>query len=88
VPRSPRGVELAVDAEPYGIVGSRYDVEGDRVDLALHLVVLAADEPLRGVDGALGIQDRLASGHLSDEPLTGVQKATLKGSFGCPRRSG
>ena len=37
------------------------------------LVVAAADEPLRRVDGALRVEDRLSPGDLAHEPLPGVE---------------
>src|ERR1700689_4729316 len=59
----------AVNVEPDRPVRARYHVEGDRVQLALHLVEPAADEPLGRVDRPLGVQDRLAPGQLADQPL-------------------
>ena len=57
------------------IVGSSDDIEGDGIELAgPPLLVLAADEPLRGIDGALRIHDRLAPGHLPDKPFTGIKE--------------
>ena len=50
--------------------GPGHDVVRHGVDLGLHLLEAPADEPLGGVDGALGVEDRLASSHLADEPLT------------------
>ena len=46
------GVLLAVDLEPSRIVGAGYDIEGDGLELAAHLVVLTADERFV-IDGAL-----------------------------------
>ena len=48
-----RCVLLAIHLEPCRTIRPGHDIEGDRVELAGDLVVLSADEPLRGVDGAL-----------------------------------
>ena len=67
-------VLLAIHLETGRTVRPGHDIEGDRVELAGDLVVVSADEPLRGVDGALRVQDRLSPGHLSYEPLPGVEE--------------
>jgi hypothetical protein len=65
-------VHLAVDVEARRAVRARSDVERDGSQLALHLVEPPADEPLRGVDRALRVEDRLAAGHQADDALAGV----------------
>ena len=64
-----RCVELAVNGEPDSPVRARDHVEGDRLQLALDLVVAPADEALGGVDSALRVQDRLPTGQLTDQAL-------------------
>ncbi len=65
-------VLLAPDLEPGQPVVAFDDVEGDRLRFAGHLVVAAADEPLRRVDGPLRVQDRLAARQLPHQPLPGI----------------
>ena len=62
-------VLLAADLEAHRVVRARHDLVGDDLRLLVDLAPLAADEPLDGVDGRLRIEDRLALGHLPDEPL-------------------
>jgi len=68
------GVLLAMDVKPYGAVGPGHDIEGDGIELAGYLVVLATHEPLRGVDGALRVQDRLPPRHLPNKPLARLEE--------------
>ena len=64
-------------------------VERDRLGLVGHLVELAADEALRGVDGALRVEDRLAAGELPDQPFAVFgERRPPTGSSGRPRRWG
>jgi hypothetical protein len=67
-------IVLAVHLEPHRVVGPGDHVERNRVQLTADFVVLAADEPLRRGDGALGVEDCLSSGHLAHETLTGIQE--------------
>jgi hypothetical protein len=67
-------VHLAVDVEANSAVRARRDVERDRGQFALHLVEPSANEPFRGVDRALRVEDRLAAGHQADDALAGVGK--------------
>jgi hypothetical protein len=60
-------IQLVAHLEAGHAVGPRHDVVRHCADLALDLVEAAADEALGRVDRALGVEDRLASGHLADE---------------------
>lgn len=67
-----RRVQLAPDVEPRLAVLARHDVVRHRPGLGRDLVVVLTDEALGRVDGALGVEDRLAAGQLPDEPFAGV----------------
>ena len=62
-------VLLPVDLEAGVAVRPLHDVVRDALHLVLHLAEAAPHEPLDGVDGLLGVRDRLALRHLADEPL-------------------
>jgi NAD-dependent glutamate dehydrogenase len=74
-----RGVQLAPYVEPSRPIGTRNDVEPDRLGLFRDLLVAAANEPLRGIDRALGVEDRLAAGQLAHEPLAAVREPHHRG---------
>src|SRR5258705_1091655 len=64
-----RRVLLAAHVEPGGATLALDDVEADRLGFLRYLVETAADEPLRRVDGALRVHDRLSPGQLPDQRL-------------------
>src|SRR5215475_6881247 len=65
-----RAVALAPDLDLHVTVRGADDFVGDALDLFLDLVELAPHEPLDGIDGVLGIGDRLAPSDLADEDFT------------------
>ena len=67
-------VLLVAQHDAHVAVRALDDAVARRRDGVLHLrrVPLAADEPLGGVDGVLGVGDRLALGDVADEPLAGL----------------
>ena len=65
-----RGILFALDVKAHGVIGSSDDFEGHILELVLHLIVAAANEPYRRIDSAVGIEDRLASGQLAHQALS------------------
>jgi hypothetical protein len=67
-----RRVKLALDVETDQPVGAGHHVEADRFRLFGHLVEVATDEPLRGVDRSLRVQNRLSPSQLADQAFAAV----------------
>ena len=67
-----RRVLLAAHLEAHGVVGALDDLVGDDLRLLGHLVPLAPDEALGGVDRRLGVEDGLALGDLAHQALAVV----------------
>ena len=65
-----RRVLLAADLEPHRVVRSLDDLVGDDLRLFVDLAPSTTDEPFRRIDGRLRIENRLAPGDLTHQPLT------------------
>src|SRR4029077_16434930 len=67
---------LAVGLDPGVAVGGFDDLVGNELLVLLdhRVVVAAADQPLHGEEGSLGIRHRLTLGGLADQPFTVVGK--------------
>ena len=67
-----RGVQLAAHLEAHGVVGVLGDLVGDNLRLLGHLVPLAPDEALDGVERARGIENGLALCHRAHQAFAVV----------------
>ena len=74
-----RRVVLAANVEAHRVVRALDDVEGDDLGLLVDLAPLAADEPLRRVDGGLGVEHCLPLRDLTDEPLPVLGERDYRG---------
>ena len=74
-----RCVEPAVNGEPDSPVGAWGHVEGNRLQLALYLVVVPADKALGGIDSSFGVQDRLSTRQLTDQALSLLRERHHRG---------
>ena len=74
-----RRVVLAANVEAHRVPRALDDLEGDDLGLFVDLAPLAADEPLRRVDGGLGVEHCLPLRDLTDEPLPVLGERDYRG---------
>ncbi len=83
-----RRILLAHDAHPGVVVGPADHLEGDHLDLVADFGYPAPHEALDGIDGVFRIGDRLALGHLADQPAAVLGEADHRRRGAPPFRVG